>query len=288
MKIVEKAYAKINLALYVTGESEGFHTLDSVVTTVDLYDTVTLRPRRDDKINIIPEGLNEYVYNHVPTKDNAYKAVAAFMQAYNTNGADVVVHKRIPISSGMGGSSTDASAVLRAMKRAYKIEDANLEDLANQLGSDTAYLLEGGFARIQGRGEIITPITVKKCPNILVVFCDKGVDTKECFARFDEIGKFSESGAIERLIDSFNGEKTDYSLLKNDLYESAAHLNAGVRANFEAVKGLNPDACFMTGSGSAVCALFDYDPLCEWAIDKLKKQGKDVIKVRCVPKQNIK
>lgn len=287
MKIVEKAYAKINLALSVTGESNGFHMLDSVVTTVDLYDTVTLKPRKDDKINIIPEGLSEYVYNHAPSKDNAYKAVSAFMSAYKTGGADVVINKRIPISSGMGGSSTDASAVLRAMKRAYKIENADLYSLANQLGSDTAYLLEGGFARIQGRGEIITTLTTKHTPNFLVVFCKQGVNTKDCFLQFDKIGKSSESGAIERLIDSLNGEKPDYSLFKNDLYESASMLNDRVKVNYEAVKSLNPDACFMTGSGSAVCGVFEYDPLCEWAIDKLKKQGLDVIKVRCVPKQKV-
>ena len=50
MRVVEKAYAKINLALCVTGAKDGFHTLDSVVTTVDLYDTVTLTTRKDDNL----------------------------------------------------------------------------------------------------------------------------------------------------------------------------------------------------------------------------------------------
>lgn len=285
MKITEKAYAKINLALSVTGTSEGFHTLDSIVTTVDLFDTVTLSPRRDNKINVIPEGLKEYVYNHIPSRDNAYRAVSAFMQAYGVGGADVVINKRIPISSGMGGSSTDASAVLRAMKRAYKVQDADLFALANQLGSDTAYLLEGGYARIQGRGEIITPLEVKPKFNFIVLFCDEGVDTKECFSQFDKLGKFGESGAIERLIDSLKGEKVDYSLLKNDLLESAIQLNDGVKKNLEAIRALSPDAYFMTGSGSAVCAVFDYDPLCDWALDKLKKQGLNAIKVRSVFKK---
>ena len=280
MRVVEKAYAKINLALCVTGAKDGFHTLDSVVTTVDLYDTVTLTTRKDDKIRVIPQGNSEYVYSHIPQKDNAYKAVEAFMKEYGTNGADVVVTKRIPISSGMGGSSTDASAVLRAMQRAYKVKDADLVSLANSLGSDTAYLLKGGFARLNGRGEIITPLNVKHRINFVVVFCEKGVNTAECFKLFDQMDEKQECCDISRLIDSLQSETPDFSQCKNQLFLPAIKLNAQVKSAYDALKALSPDACFMTGSGSAVCAIFNYEPLCDWAVDRLNRQGFNAIKVR--------
>ena len=279
MIVKEKAYAKINLALAVTGESNGFHTLDSLVTTVDLFDTVTVKTRKDYNVSVTPKGLSEYVYNHNPQRDNVYKAVKAFMQEFGVTGADVTVHKRIPISSGMGGSSTDVSAVLRALQRAYKTQ-GDLTDIANSLGSDTAYLLKGGFARLQGRGEIITPLNLPISLSFAVIFCDGGVDTATCFKLFDEMQKPSESGAIARLIDSFQQNSPDYSLCVNHLTAPAIKINPKVKEGLDALKQLSPRACFMTGSGSAVCAIFDCEQLSSWAVQKLKNQGFNAIAVK--------
>ena len=78
MRTKEKAYAKLNLALKVGDKKDGFHELDGIAVTVDLYDTVIVETRRDDKIVLKPEGLREYVYNCTPTLDNAYKTAQAF------------------------------------------------------------------------------------------------------------------------------------------------------------------------------------------------------------------
>ena len=281
MKITEKAYAKINIALHVTGVSGGFHMLDSLVTTVDLFDTVTVKPRRDNRVNLTPQGLPEYVYTHNPLRDNVYKAVCAFMQKFNVSGADVTVKKQIPLSSGMGGSSTDVSAVLRALKRAYKIQ-GDVTDIANSLGSDTAYLLNGGFARLQGRGEIITPLKLKNQINFVVVFCDGGVDTTACFKQFDKTPKISESGAISALIEGFENGNPDFSLCVNHLTESAIALNPNVKTGLDALKQLSPSACFMTGSGSAVCAIFETQELCRWAVQKLTENNFNAIALKSV------
>lgn len=286
MKITEKAYAKINLALCVRGASNGFHNLDSLVTTVDLYDTVTVKKRKDDKITVTAQGLPDYVYNHVPEKDNVYKVAVKFMQKFNVGGADVIVKKRIPISSGMGGSSTDAAAVLRALKKAYKIDDS-VEDIANESGSDTAYLLQGGFARLNGRGEIITSLNIKEQVNFVVIFFKNGVNTAECFKAFDKCGKIDENGSISALIDSFVARNPDYSLCKNDLSEAAISLNPDIKRGMDALKKLSPKACFMTGSGSAVCGIFETEELCRWAVDKLVYDDFNATFVKSIqPKEN--
>ena len=237
MIITEKAYAKINLALKIIGEQNGFHLLDSLVTTVNLFDTVTVKPRRDNKITVTAKGIPEYVYTHNPKRDNAYKAVERFMEEFGTSGADITVNKRIPLSSGMGGSSTDASAVLRALKKAYKI-DKNIEHIANELGSDTAYLLNGGFARLQGKGEIITPLNLKNTINFVVVFCDSGVNTALCFKQFDQMQEKPKSGDITALINSFESGTPNFSLCENDLYEPAKLINSQVEKNLNALKSL--------------------------------------------------
>ena len=83
MKTQIKAYAKINLSLAITGEANGFHNLDSVVTTIDLFDTITVSKRKDDKINLIMRGIGEDVLSSV--NNNAYKAAMLFKETFKTS-----------------------------------------------------------------------------------------------------------------------------------------------------------------------------------------------------------
>jgi len=277
MRTKEKAYAKLNLSLRVGERVNGFHEIDTVVTTVDLYDIVTVETRRDDKINMIPAGLKKYQYDCTPIHDNAYKAAALFAEKYSTGGVNVTVRKRIPLSGGMGGSSTDAAAVLRAMARLFKIED-DMSLLANQLGSDTAYLLHGGFARLTGRGEIIENLSVKRKMCFAVVYPECGCNTTDCFRAFDETGKrVVNKKDVDDLIAFLCGEQTDFKIglagCKNDLFVPACELVPAIKKVYDAVKALSPDAVFMTGSGSTVCAVYSEEPLVKWAVDKLKSMG---------------
>ncbi len=177
MVVSEKAKAKINLALSVVGVADGYHMLDSVLVTVDLFDRLVVRSRRDKKITLKTRGLTLEQYDvYEPEKDNAFKAAAAYCEKTGSCGADITLYKNVPWSSGMGGSSAGAAAVLRAMERIYK-KGANLIELANSLGSDTAYLLSGGACRLRGRGDIITPFTLKNDIYFSVAFASRGVDT---------------------------------------------------------------------------------------------------------------
>ena len=96
MKQRVKAYAKINLSLNVYQSENGYHALDSVVTTIDLYDTITVSKRKDDKMNVVMRGIGEeFLYGE---NNNAYKAAKLFQQTFATKGADITVIKNIPIS----------------------------------------------------------------------------------------------------------------------------------------------------------------------------------------------
>lgn len=278
MIVFEKAFAKINLILKVERRDGGYHDLDSVVTTVNLYDTLIVRSRCDKKINLNLRGVPIRVFaDYEPERDNAFKAAKLYCEKTCSNGVDITLRKNIPFSSGMGGSSTDAAAVLRAMERIYK-KEADLEALANELGSDTAYLLNGGACRLKGRGEIITPIEIKNDFYLTVAFAENGVDTAQCFKKFDELnsisycentGESAVNGHIDRFIESLAGDTPDFSLCNNDLYAPACAINGEVKDLYEKIKSLSPDGAFMTGSGSTVCAVFPTRELCDWATEKM-------------------
>ena len=112
MKIREKAYSKINLSLNVFNAENGYHNLDSIVSTIDLYDEITVSNRKDDKINVVMRGIGEDVLN--TTNNNAYKAALLFKETFNTKGMDIKIVKNIPLAGGLGGSSADVAGVLNA------------------------------------------------------------------------------------------------------------------------------------------------------------------------------
>ncbi len=267
-----KAFAKINIALNVLGSSGGYHNLDSVVTTVSKYNLVKVTKRKDNKILVSFVGK----YGFIPTlqeETNAYKAAKLFIDTFKTSGVNIEITVNVPTGSGMGGSSVDIVGVLGGMKKLFKI-DADLKTLADSLGSDSGYLLKGGFARIRSRGEVVDYFDTSLKLYFVVVYGSGGVNTKTCFEVFDSFNKPGEVSDIDKLIEGLkNGDISSLdSNVENALYDSAVRVNKEVELNLNAIKSLSPRWCGMTGSGSTVFAIYDNYEMASWAEDKLKRQ----------------
>ena len=268
-----KVFAKLNIALNVLGVNGGYHDLDTVVTTVNKYNVIKASKRKDDKILVSFVGK----YGFIPKKQeetNAYKSALLFKNTFNTKGANIEITVNIPNGSGMGGSSVDIVGVLGVLKKLYKV-DGSLKPLADSLGSDSGYLLKGGFARLRSRGEVVDYFESQINPYFVAVYSNTGVNTKDCFNVFDESGKDGVVSDIEMLIASL--EKGDITCLddnlKNALYFPAITLNKEVLENYNALKVLSPRWLSMTGSGATVFAVYENYEMASWAEDKLKKQG---------------
>lgn len=268
------AYAKLNLTLDVTGRENGYHTLDSLVTTISLSDRIVVKKRRDQLVNIVMHGMgSEGIY---PERNNAYLAGEAFVKRFGTTGADIAVYKNIPIGAGLGGSSADAAGVLNAMAKLYAIADmGGLKSLADGLGSDTGYLLRGGAARMRGRGENLRPVGGMPEMHFLLLVPEGGVSTAECFRRYDELGKAG-GARTERVIGLMSAGNAVWAAnsFGNDLYEAAVSLEPRVRDALTEAKSFSPLGAGMTGSGSAVFALFETRELAEWARSRYRGKAR--------------
>lgn len=273
MAVKVKSYAKINLTLDVSGANGGFHALDSFVASVDVYDLITASKRQDKQCFVRFRGLDA---EKIPVENNnALKSAKAFVERFQTSGADIIIDRNIPASAGLGGSSADTAGVLNAMKKLYKIDDFSaVKEIADRLGSDTGYMLTGGFCRISGRGEQVEKLPVSGKEKLyLLLLCPKtGVSTAECFQKFDEIGGLGKENATANAIDAFLKKDMDGlgRYLSNDLFPAASVLNQDVRVAFEQLKSFSPVGVNMTGSGSAVYALFETKELRDWAKSRYK------------------
>lgn len=267
-----RSYAKINLSLSVTGREDKYHLIDSVVAGIDVWDTVCAKPRKDRLVNVYMHGKGSE--DIPPEKNNAIRAGEAFVSAFSTRGADIEIYKDIPMGAGLGGSSADAAGVLNAMAKLYKIKDfPALKCLADSLGSDTGYMLTGGFARIRGRGEIVEKIDCRRRLDMLLILPPSEVSSAECYRRYDDLGIPFSAGSEEMAAALSAGDFMRVAKsVRNDLGAPSAALNPDVAAALAEAASFSPSAYAVTGSGSAVFLLFESAELCRWA--KSRYRGK--------------
>ncbi len=286
-KVKIKSYAKINLTLEIKGVEGGYHLLDSLVASVDLYDLIVAKRRKDDRVIVKMKGLGS---EQIPAEtNNAQRAAELFAATFRTTGAEITIYRNIPVGGGLGGSSADTVGVLNAMAKLYDIVDRDkLKELADRLGSDTGYMLTGGFARMTGRGEKVQPLDIDTTLHLLLLCPESFVSAKDCYAQYDVTPKTLE----------YRGEPTDDLIaclrqgkvneggmyLMNDLYRAACALNDDVSIAYKEAEDFSPLGVNMTGSGSCVFALFENKELCEWAKSRYRGSYRAIVAQTIVPK----
>ncbi len=278
-----KAYAKINLTLDILGVASGYHMLDSVVASIDICDVVTAKKRKDGQVSVTMHGMGSETIP--PDKNNAVKAAERFIDYFKTGGADITIHKNIPLGAGLGGSSADVAGVLNALAKLYCIDDYNgLKVIADGLGSDCGYMLKGGFARISGRGEKVKRIDTDLKLDIGLLVPEQGVSTAECYALSDSFknGSFTSDLAENAL---FKGDLQGLGAsLNNGLYAAAIRLNPEIEEAYSHLSSFDPVGVNMTGSGSAVYAIFENDQFLSYAHSRNRTKYKFIMTKTILPK----
>jgi len=150
------AYAKVNLTLDVgQARPDGYHEIESVMHTIALHDSITLREAGTGTEVIVTDGSN------VPTDHRNLVARAAekLREMFGvTRPLQIELSKRIPVAAGLGGGSSDAAVTLLGLAQMWKLrlDGREMLALATQLGADVPFFLEGGGAVARGKGERIT------------------------------------------------------------------------------------------------------------------------------------
>ena len=149
------AYAKLNLTLEALGRREdGYHDIASIIQTVDLRDTLTLEPADEFSLECDAPELDSH-------ENLALRAAILLKASVGCDkGARIAISKRIPVSAGLGGGSSDAAATLVGLNRLWGLglSLGELTPLAARLGSDVPFFLRGGTAMVSGRGERVRPL----------------------------------------------------------------------------------------------------------------------------------
>ena len=272
--IKERAYAKINLSLDVTGKRpDGYHEVRMVMQTVDIYDTLTF-DKADEGITIDVGG------SPLPADgDNLiYKAAKAVMDKYGvTGGVSISLDKHIPIAAGMAGGSSDAAAALRGVNRLYEcgLSNEELREIGVKIGADVPYCVEGGTVLAEGIGEKLTLLSPLPEYVLAVAKPKRGVSTGNIYKSLDEIFDTVTHPDVDAMLNEFktSGDLSFTKYLGNVLEYVTVPLCPEVDEIKKIFRESETEGTLMTGSGPTVFAFFKDKDKAQEAIDKVRESG---------------
>jgi 4-diphosphocytidyl-2-C-methyl-D-erythritol kinase len=281
-KLIVKSPAKINLSLEVLRKREdGYHQIRSLMQAIDLFDEVTLEER--------PKGVaisSDHPGCPADETNLASKAASLFLDDQREErGVAIHIKKRIPISAGLGGGSSNAAAALKGTRRLLKLDvpDSKLHQLAARVGSDVPFFLCSPQALAEGRGEQIRPIRLYG--GYWLVLVSPGIEVSTAWAyRNTRINLTKQRrGVTFNNLEDASGFFQALPGYQNDLEEVVGKRYPVIRTIKENLEDSGAVKSSMSGSGPTVYGVFDQEPLAEEVARKLLRGDWQTFLTRPIP-----
>jgi 4-diphosphocytidyl-2-C-methyl-D-erythritol kinase len=263
-----KSYAKINLALNVTGKKSKLHNIESLISFIDLHDLITLRESNTKKHKINFFGKFSKKINKINTISKLLK-ILDNKKLLNDKKFKIKVIKNIPQKAGMGGGSMNAASLLNFFikKKIIKIKKSELKKISNEIGSDVMLGIKPSSAILLSNGDI------KKYKNkikfhILVAKPNFGCSTKYIYSKVSSFSKAQFNPPKQKLFEAKYLKNLD-----NDLEKVALNKYPELK-RIKSYLGDLPNALFarMSGSGSSIVAYFYSKKACKKAYSQYKRK----------------
>jgi len=265
--ITIKAPGKLNVYLRITGKRpDGYHEIESVFVPVTLYDTLNIAKMKQGlKVSCagreLPGGPENLVYR---------AAHGFFEETGIKDGARITLVKEIPISSGLGGGSSDAAATLKGLNALWDepLTGKDLERLALSLGADVPFFLVQRPAIARGIGELLEPLRVFPLFWYVIVSPDLMVSTAWAYG---EVRLRLTQEGNKNILNIFDATALKIpDLLFNDLESVTLSKYPFLCSIKESLLALGALGALMTGSGPSIFGVFESAHKANKAGDTLK------------------
>ena len=185
-KKIYTSHAKINLTLKIQNKrKDNYHNIHSLFLELDHFDKLSFE--RSEKFQLTSSGLD------VPCDESnlvskAYKLLSAKYKI--TNCLSVHLEKRIPLFAGLGGGSSNAATVLKALNEIWNLnlDNGALEKIGLKIGADVPFFINGGFQEVKGIGDVLKPIyfSIKEDLTFLLVIPKINISTKWAYEKLNK------------------------------------------------------------------------------------------------------
>ena len=272
MNIVKlKSYAKINLALNVTGKFSLLHKIESIVSFISLHDVIFIKKIQGPNHQISFYGKFAKNIGKNNTVDKLLKILDKNNLLKNKK-FQIKIKKNIPQKAGLGGGSMNSAHLINFffIKKFIKVNKKKIENISRQISSDVILGVN------PSNTILMSDNTTKKffnCPKYytLLVRPNFGCSTKEIYSRLKKITKSKFTNPKKTM---FN---TEFLLRQENALESVAFLRypklKRIKSFLENLK--NPLFVRMTGSGSVIIAYYQSKKDCEMAKVQFKRKYKN-------------
>ena len=256
------APAKVNLILRVLErEPGGYHQIETVFQRLALADAVVVRPTGGARsLDIEFDGIRRAELG-LPEENLAWRAAVAYREASGWPGGWAIeLTKRIPAGAGLGGGSSDAAAVLRALEQLAptKIGAARLHELASTLGADVAFFVSDAPLAIgRGRGDTLRVLPALPPADVAIFVPDFPISTAEAYA---DLAAARASAAPPRAAIRDRDDFTTWSAIarrqENDFEATAFLRHPILRVQRDGFVSRGALISRLSGSGSTVFGLW--------------------------------
>lgn len=269
--IVLKSYGKINLGLDVLRRREdGYHEVRMIMQTVGLYDLLTMKKTKEDKISMTCN------LSFLPTDERnlVYKAVKLIKDKYHIkDGVKIDLNKRIPVAAGMAGGSSNCAAALKGMNQLFDL-GLSIDELCEigvTLGADVPYCIWGGTALSEGIGEKLS--RVDAMPNCYILIAKPGISVSTAFVYQNlDLAGLSKHPDIDGMLECLN--KKDLEGICARLENVLETVTIKEYPIIERVKKHLTDqgamGTLMSGSGPTIFAIFKDKKTADNALESLR------------------
>lgn len=269
----EKAWAKLNISLDVAERrTDGYHDMTMVMQTVSLCDEVHISFSESGRV----QAKSNLSFIPGDERNLAVRAALCYLRAAGKEGQGMLItlDKKVPVGAGMGGGSSDAAAVLRALNRHFgALSPTALEELSASVGSDVPFCVRCGTALATGRGEKLE--TLPDMPPCDFVICkpDFSISTPELFRKLDQSSARCHPDTAGLLAALSEGNLDQLCRRMYNVFEDIDDRRMRV---VKEIKGCLLDhgalGAVMTGTGSAVFGVFRPDAAPEQAVASLREE----------------
>ncbi|NGX45790.1 MAG: 4-diphosphocytidyl-2-C-methyl-D-erythritol kinase [Chlamydiae bacterium] len=240
--------AKLNLFFRILGKrSDGYHDISSLHQTIDLFDTITIRPSAGDSFSCthpdVPKGTDNLILHAV----HLFRKTTGKLQPVSIH-----LEKVIPLESGLGGASSNAATILWGLNELTRrpLSLTQLKLLGRKLGADVPFFFSLGTAHCTGIGELIEDLPALPEQKVFLAVPEFGLSTKEVYQKVD-MQALSDRLPEELLSQWRKGE----AVCVNDLESAAFSIRPELRSFKEKLQTMPFEQVSMTGSGSAFFCL---------------------------------
>ena len=247
-----KSYAKVNLGLKILNKRpDNFHNIESIFIRIDLHDVVELIPSKE--FSFICNNKN------ISTKNNTVVSTCNILsEKYNMKKKfKIILHKYIPLESGLGGGSSNAATILTALNKInnLKLSTKEMISIGKEIGSDVPFFINGGTKFVTGVGDIIKnhPSPIIKQLTFLLIFPKFSISTKWAYKNI--------KNNLHNHLDSYKfpalDEYVDWKLFDNDFEKVVGSTYPEIFEIKEVL--LNNGALYsgLSGSGSTMFGIYN-------------------------------